>query len=224
MGMLRKLMPVTALTFIIGWLAIAGVPPFAGFWSKDEILLFAYDKSPVLWAVGSGDRAAHRVLHDSPGDHGVLRRGPLGVARRRARRPRRVQAARVARRSCCSRWSCSPASRSSAAPSSCRSVRSKNGSNTGWSRWSRAPSTTLRTAAEDIKWVLAGDRHRRRRRSGILGRPRGVPEASRAKAIEPAILANAWYYDSSVSPSWADRAGRSSTASRGSIRTSSTGR
>ena len=52
MGGLRKFMPITAGTFIVGWLAIAGVPPFAGFWSKDEILLFAYDKSPALWAVG----------------------------------------------------------------------------------------------------------------------------------------------------------------------------
>jgi NADH-quinone oxidoreductase subunit L len=52
MGALRKLMPITAGTFIVGWLAIAGVPPFAGFWSKDEILLFAYDKSPALWAIG----------------------------------------------------------------------------------------------------------------------------------------------------------------------------
>jgi NADH-quinone oxidoreductase subunit L len=52
MGALRFVMPITAGTFIIGWLAIAGVPPFAGFWSKDEILLFAYDKSPVLWALG----------------------------------------------------------------------------------------------------------------------------------------------------------------------------
>ena len=52
MGALRKLMPVTAATFIVGWLAIAGVPPFAGFWSKDDILLAAYDKSPVLWALG----------------------------------------------------------------------------------------------------------------------------------------------------------------------------
>ncbi len=52
MGALRKLMPITAGTFIVGWLAIAGVPPFAGFWSKDEILLFAYDKSPILWFVG----------------------------------------------------------------------------------------------------------------------------------------------------------------------------
>jgi NADH-quinone oxidoreductase subunit L len=52
MGNLKKYMPITASTFIIGWLAIAGVPPFAGFWSKDEILLFAYDKSPALWALG----------------------------------------------------------------------------------------------------------------------------------------------------------------------------
>ncbi len=52
MGALRKLMPVTAVTFIIGWLAIAGVPPFAGFWSKDEILLYTYAKSPVLYVFG----------------------------------------------------------------------------------------------------------------------------------------------------------------------------
>jgi len=52
MGALRKLMPITAITFIIGWLAIAGVPPFAGFWSKDEILLYAYAKSPVLYVFG----------------------------------------------------------------------------------------------------------------------------------------------------------------------------
>jgi NADH-quinone oxidoreductase subunit L len=48
MGALRKLMPVTAITFIIGWLAIAGVPPFAGFWSKDEIVVYAWDKSPAV--------------------------------------------------------------------------------------------------------------------------------------------------------------------------------
>jgi NADH-quinone oxidoreductase subunit L len=52
MGALRKLMPITSTTFIVGWLAIAGVPPFAGFWSKDDILLNAFHKSPVLWAVG----------------------------------------------------------------------------------------------------------------------------------------------------------------------------
>ena len=52
MGALRKAMPVTAFTFIIGWLAIAGVPPFAGFWSKDEILLYAFANNRALYLVG----------------------------------------------------------------------------------------------------------------------------------------------------------------------------
>jgi NADH-quinone oxidoreductase subunit L len=55
MGALRKLMPITAGTFIIGWLAIAGVPPFAGFWSKDEILAKAWFSDitggKALWAI-----------------------------------------------------------------------------------------------------------------------------------------------------------------------------
>jgi NADH-quinone oxidoreductase subunit L len=52
MGALRKFMPITAGTFIVGWLAIAGVPPFSGFWSKDEILLFALADSTLLYVVG----------------------------------------------------------------------------------------------------------------------------------------------------------------------------
>ena len=55
MGALRALMPITAGTFIVGWLAIAGVPPFSGFWSKDEILLAAWEQKnigPLLWFVG----------------------------------------------------------------------------------------------------------------------------------------------------------------------------
>ena len=56
MGGLRKFMPITAATFIVGWLAIAGVPPFSGFFSKDEILLFAWGSgggpAKVLWAIG----------------------------------------------------------------------------------------------------------------------------------------------------------------------------
>ena len=52
MGALRKVMPITAITFIIGWLAIAGVPPFSGFWSKDDILAYALHKSVVLYVVG----------------------------------------------------------------------------------------------------------------------------------------------------------------------------
>jgi NADH-quinone oxidoreductase subunit L len=52
MGALRKLMPITGFTFIIGWLAIAGIPPFAGFWSKDEILLAAFANNRLLWLIG----------------------------------------------------------------------------------------------------------------------------------------------------------------------------
>ena len=55
MGALRAAMPITAVTFIVGWLAIAGVPPLSGFWSKDEILLAAWEQpdiGPLLWAVG----------------------------------------------------------------------------------------------------------------------------------------------------------------------------
>jgi NADH-quinone oxidoreductase subunit L len=52
MGALRKVMPITSFCFIIGWLAISGVPPLSGFWSKDEILANAWDKSPVLWFIG----------------------------------------------------------------------------------------------------------------------------------------------------------------------------
>ena len=52
MGALRKIMPVTAVTFIVGWLAIAGVPPFSGFWSKDDILAYALHKSVILYIFG----------------------------------------------------------------------------------------------------------------------------------------------------------------------------
>ena len=52
MGALRAFMPITAATFIVGWLAIAGVPPFSGFFSKDEILLYALADSVPLYVVG----------------------------------------------------------------------------------------------------------------------------------------------------------------------------
>jgi NADH-quinone oxidoreductase subunit L len=54
MGGLRKKLPVTWLTFLAGTLAIAGIPIWAGFFSKDEILGAAAASSPLLWAVGAG--------------------------------------------------------------------------------------------------------------------------------------------------------------------------
>ncbi|KOY85279.1 NADH:ubiquinone oxidoreductase subunit L [bacterium 336/3] len=52
MGGLRKYMPITFITFLVATLAISGIPPFAGFFSKDEILMHLYQKSPVLWVLG----------------------------------------------------------------------------------------------------------------------------------------------------------------------------
>lgn len=52
MGGLRKYMPITAFTFLVGTLAISGIPPFAGFWSKDEILGSAFGANPILWGIG----------------------------------------------------------------------------------------------------------------------------------------------------------------------------
>src|ERR1700731_1264570 len=52
MGGLKSYIPWTFLTMAIATLAIAGVPPLAGFWSKDEILWKAYNVSKVYWAVG----------------------------------------------------------------------------------------------------------------------------------------------------------------------------
>ena len=51
MGGLKKHLPITYLTFLVGVLAISGIPPFAGFFSKDEILANAFAQSPVAYGV-----------------------------------------------------------------------------------------------------------------------------------------------------------------------------
>ncbi|MBV9670316.1 MAG: NADH-quinone oxidoreductase subunit L [Acidobacteriales bacterium] len=53
MGGLRKYMPYTFAVMGIATLAISGIPPFAGFFSKDEILWRAWQHSKVLWAIGA---------------------------------------------------------------------------------------------------------------------------------------------------------------------------
>ena len=52
MGGMRKLMPVTNIAFLFACLAIAGIPPFAGFFSKEEILLAAWQSNPAIYYVG----------------------------------------------------------------------------------------------------------------------------------------------------------------------------
>ena len=55
MGGLRKKIPLTFATMVVAWIAISGVPPLAGFWSKDEILALVFSRGGgyyLLWAIG----------------------------------------------------------------------------------------------------------------------------------------------------------------------------
>lgn len=53
MGGLKGAMKVTFLTFLLATLAISGIPPFAGFFSKDEILMVAFHENKVLWVIAA---------------------------------------------------------------------------------------------------------------------------------------------------------------------------
>src|SRR5581483_7210669 len=90
MGGLRKFMPITALTFMVAWLAISGIVPFAGFWSKDEILaatwvggaavtalLTAFYMTRQVWMVFYGDERWHEKLHHDPHESPKLMTIPL---------------------------------------------------------------------------------------------------------------------------------------------------
>ena len=79
MGGLKKHLPITFWTFLMGTIAIAGVPPLAGFFSKDEILWKTFARRPHR-AVGRGDdhRAPHGDLHVPPALHDVLWRAEVG--------------------------------------------------------------------------------------------------------------------------------------------------
>jgi len=52
MGGIRRLMPITNIAFLVACLAIAGIPPFAGFFSKEEILFAAWQNNPVVYYIG----------------------------------------------------------------------------------------------------------------------------------------------------------------------------
>ena len=52
MGGLRKFLPITFITFLLGTIAISGIPPFAGFFSKDEILYHVFEHNKILYALG----------------------------------------------------------------------------------------------------------------------------------------------------------------------------
>lgn len=52
MGGLKKMLPITFVTMLIGTIAISGLPPFSGFFSKDEILAHVYEYNKVMWGLG----------------------------------------------------------------------------------------------------------------------------------------------------------------------------
>jgi NADH-quinone oxidoreductase subunit L len=87
MGGLRKYLPITHITFLIACLAIAGIPPFSGFFSKDEILVAAFEKDKLIFGIlyfvagltafymfrlyyrifwGENDKHYHHTPHESP--------------------------------------------------------------------------------------------------------------------------------------------------------------
>jgi NADH-quinone oxidoreductase subunit L len=53
MGGLKRYLPITHITFLVGCIAIAGIPPFSGFFSKDEILAAAYLRNPLYYVLGA---------------------------------------------------------------------------------------------------------------------------------------------------------------------------
>jgi NADH-quinone oxidoreductase subunit L len=89
MGGLRKFLPITHITFLIACLAIAGIPPFAGFFSKEEILLAAYQNNTVIYWIAlivSGLTAFYMfrlyfsIFWNSPSPHVERARGEGGFA------------------------------------------------------------------------------------------------------------------------------------------------
>src|SRR5690606_8095692 len=52
MGGLRKKLPITFITMLIATIAISGIPPLSGFFSKDEILAHAFESNKILWIGG----------------------------------------------------------------------------------------------------------------------------------------------------------------------------
>ena len=89
MGGLQKYLPLTFPTFLIGWLAISGIPPFAGFWSKGDVLTNVFEHNKALWVLGVLTAILTALLHESTVRPDVPRHRALPRGHRRSR-PARV--------------------------------------------------------------------------------------------------------------------------------------
>ena len=115
MGGLKSVLPRTHIAFLAGALSLAGIPIFAGFWSKDGIVAAAFATQRRAGRVpvrrGARRRAPHRPLHVPALLHRVPRRAERVREGARARRARRGPAHRCSSRSAC--WPCSQRSAAS---------------------------------------------------------------------------------------------------------------
>ena len=84
-GALRHAMPITFLTFAMGYLAIIGFPGFSGFWSKDKIIEVALAENLLVGVLRPARRRRHRLLHDPADAADLLHRQALEGGRAPAR-------------------------------------------------------------------------------------------------------------------------------------------
>ena len=133
MGALWRKMPITHWTMLIGALAIAGIPPLAGFFSKDEILGEAFKLGfEWVWLIGVVVALHDRVLHVPADGQDVLRREPRGPrtwSRRSTSRRRTMTVPLI--------LLADPVGRRGRRTSACRSATRPSA--TGWSRCSTPP-------------------------------------------------------------------------------------
>ena len=219
MGGSARYLPVTCSAFLVGYLALSAIPPFDGFWSKDDVLAgrLAQEPGPVG---GRGDhRRPHRLLHEPAGDAGVQRPGPLAGAQTRAH-----GAAGTAGAASRSRAATTVKPHESpwvmALPVVILAILSTIGwlinapfggldfLDSGWRRCSRdgGPASTVATGT---KWMLGAIATG----VAVVGLLAGlrVWQRSPFRPLEPAVLAHGWYIDEGVAATVsgpADRAGQ----------------
>ena len=79
-GLLKK-MPITGMTFLIGTLALCGIFPLSGFWSKDTILALAFENNTVLYLIAATGQWINSFLYGTIMVGGFLGEAPVGYPR-----------------------------------------------------------------------------------------------------------------------------------------------